>query len=476
MNKIMINALALAAISMMAACGSDDEIKVADPHAYFCTVNDDNLKLSEISFDSYESFKMVDICSNVSWSVASDADWLTVSNHSGGPLDKENLHLKLSVKANDTGADRTATVRLTGAQGQSAVLNVTQSCRFVDPTGWQSATEAVNSMKVGLNLFNTFDANGTSFDQDDVTAFETCWGQPVADRKWFETVRDAGFPAVRIPVTWFPHMTAEWEIKKPWIDRVEEVVNYALDAGLYVILNVHHDTGAHDQAWLRAEWSDIEAISGKFTSLWTQIATRFKDYDHHLLFESYNEILDSQYRWNTPANDDSYKAVNRLAQDFVTTVRATGGNNEHRNIIVNTYSAHGAQVNLDKFAMPTDPCYPDHLLLQVHNYSPWEFCAIDDDAAAGKPWTSAYESQLKAEMDILINFANTTHIPVVIGESGASTKNTEEDLVKYGEVLTTYPRSQAPIAVFLWSGVIDRKTYKPYYESYMQALLKGTEY
>lgn len=475
MNKT-ISCLLGAAVIMTAACSSDDEIKVDDPHAYFCQVGTDNVKVTELSFDTYESFQMIDICSNVDWSVKTDADWITLSNRSGGPLTKENLHLKVSVAANKTEASRSATVQLTGAQGQTAQLNVVQSYKEVDPTGWQSATEAVSAMKVGLNLFNTLDANGTWFDPDDITASETCWGQPVADRKWFETVKAAGFPAVRIPVTWFPHMTADWEVKKPWMDRVEEVVGYALDAGLYVILNIHHDTGAHDQAWLNTEWSGIEETSAKFISLWNQIATRFRAYDEHLLFESYNEILDSKFRWNTPASNDSYKSVNRLAQDFVNTVRATGGNNEHRNLIVNLYSANGGQQNFDNLVVPTDPYFPEHIMLQVHNYSPWEFCAIDDDALAGKPWTSAYEKQLKSELDVVINYANTNHIPIVIGESGASTKNAEEDLAKYGEVLTTYPRSQAPIAVFIWSGVIDRRTYEPYSEAYMKALLKGTEY
>lgn len=473
MNKCSIF-LTIAAMAAMVACNDDKEVTVASPYATFNEVNDSESKVTELSFDNYGGSKMVDILSNVSWELSGTPDWITISNHSGPATTKEPLHLKVTVTENKNDSERSAELILKGAQGVSSTLRIVQAAFVSD--GWQTALEACDAMKVGLNLFNTLDANGTWFDQDDVHAFETCWGQPVADQEWFTAVKAAGFNVVRIPVTWFPHMDSDWKVKKAWMDRVEEVVNYALNENLYVILNVHHDTGDHDNAWVCADWQNIGSVVEKFNSLWTQIAERFNNYDEHLLFEAYNELLDENHRWNSPASTDGYLATNRLAQEFVNTVRSTGGINEHRNLVVSLYSAHGGQAEFDNFVLPQDK-NPNHLFVEVHNYSPMGFTQIlDGDNATAKTWSKSYQDELAAEIEIIANFTNSTHVPVIIGESGANDKNGDEENGKYAEFLATYSRQLGDICVLSWYGVIDRRTYEPSSPAVMEGLLKGNDY
>lgn len=472
MNKLKIF-LTVAVLAATVSCSDNKETTVGNPSSVFCEVNSEGSTVSVLDFDNYEGYKMVDIRSNVSWQLSETPDWITISNHSGPATTKEPIHLKVSVAENNTDAERSAELVLTGAQGVKSTLRIVQAALVKD--GWQTALEACNAMKVGLNLFNTLDANGTWFDQDDVHAFETCWGQPVADQEWFTAVKAAGFNAVRIPVTWFPHMDSEWKVKKAWMDRVEEVVNYSLKENLYVVLNVHHDTGDHGDAWVCADWNNIDSVLEKFNALWQQIAERFNKYDEHLIFEAYNELLDQDHRWNSPASNDGYLATNALAQGFVNTVRATGGNNEHRNLVVSLYSAHGSQEGFDNLVLPKD-IYPNHLFVEVHNYSPMGFTHILDSDAAPTKWSKQFEDELGAELDIIGQYTKKYHVPVIIGEAGTSGKNADEEDGKYAEFLSTYSRKVGDICVMYWCGVIDRSTYKTNCPAIMEGLLKGNDY
>lgn len=473
MSKPVIS-ITIAVMAAMVSCSNQNGIAVTDPYVEFNEVNNVEVKVTQLTFDNYGGNQMVDIRSNVNWELSGVPEWVAVSNHSGKPTTNEPLHLKLSVTENNSESERSAELLLTGSQGVKSSLRIVQSAFVSD--GWQTAIEACDAMKVGLNLYNTLDANGTWFDQDDVHAFETCWGQPVADQEWFTAVKAAGFNAVRIPVTWFPHMDADWKVKAAWMDRVEEVVNYALSENLYVVLNVHHDTGDHDNAWLCADWNNIDSVLEKFNSLWTQIAERFNKYDEHLIFEAYNEMLDQNRRWNSPASPDGYRALNAIAQAFVNTVRATGGNNEHRNLVVTLYSANGEQKGFDNFEIPKDK-YPNHLFVQVHNYGPNGFTQMmDGEDATPHTWSKEFEDELGSQIDILVRFTNANHVPVLIGESGTTDKNEDAENGKYAEFLTTYSRKQGHICVLYWGTVIDRRTYESPSPALTEGLLKGNEY
>ena len=475
MKTLKYMLIAACAILALAACSDDDSISVSNPKVQFCSVNDTTIAVGQLTFSKWSSFQMVDIQSNIDWQVSCDADWVTLSNHSGVGMTGKTLHLKVTVAENPTEQNRTANITLTG-NGQTAKLAVVQNATYVDPLGWISAEEAGNAMKIGLNLYNTMEAYGTWFDWtgDPIETFQTCWGNPLVTADWFNAVKANGFNAVRIPVTWFPHTDDNFQVTEKWMNRVEEVVKYGLDAGLYVILNVHHDTGGE---WLAADLSNIDEISAKYVNLWTQIATRFEKYDDHLMFESYNEILDENKQW-VNAKGDAFIAVNQLAQTFVNTIRSLGENNQHRNLIVNTYAANGSHEMLDPFVIPTD-VIPEHLMVQVHNYDPAAFCKMTQELKDGEElpvWTEAYQNELAAELDILIDYYNTNHVPIVIGEFAANDKIAEEERAKYAEFMVTYCRQHANISLFYWNEVISRTTFQPTYPLLMNALLRANDY
>ena len=467
--------LAVGAILALAACSDKDSENVSNPSLQFCAVNDPTTAISQLTFTKWNSFQMVDIQSNIEWQVSCDADWVTLSNHSGVGMTNKTLHLKVTVTENPTEQNRTANITLTG-NGQTANLSVVQNATYVDQLGWITAEDAGNEMKIGLNLYNTMEAYGTWFDwtDDPIETFQTCWGNPLVTADWFNAVKANGFNAVRIPVTWFPHTDENFQVTEKWMNRVEEVVKYGLDAGLYVILNVHHDTGGE---WLAADLSNIDEISEKYVNLWTQIATRFEKYDDHLMFESYNEILDENKQW-VNAKGDAFIAVNQLAQTFVNTIRSLGENNQHRNLIVNTYAANGSHEMLDPFVIPTDQI-PEHLMVQVHNYDPAAFCKMTQELKDGEElpvWTEEFQNELAEELDILIEYYNANHVPIIIGEFAANDKIAEEERAKYAEFMVTYCRSNANISLFYWNEIISRTTFQPTWPTLMNALLKAKDY
>lgn len=470
--KIYKYMLLAVAVLMTATACNDNDNNVSNPKVQFCTVNDTTTSISQLTFSNWKSSQMVDVHTNTYWQLKCDADWITLSNHSGTPMSGKTLHLKVTVDENTTTQDRTADIILTGS-GKTATITVTQSAPYVDTSGWITAQDASNAMKVGLNLYNSLDAVGDWFEYN-IDDMQTCWGNPLVTADWFNAVSAYGFKAVRLPVTWYPHMDENNQVNEAWMNRVEEVVNFALDAGLYCILNVHHDTGTG--AWLRADWNNLESISAKYVDLWTQIATRFKDYGERLMFESYNEILDENDSWVNP-NPDAYLAVNSLAQTFVNTVRGLGGNNQYRNLVVNTYCASGASDMLNPFVIPND-LIPGHLMVEVHNYSPGSFTNIlsEDQENSQITWTSDHEKELAAELDILIDYSNNNHIPLIVGEFGANEGIDDVEKGKYAEYMVTYCRQRANISLFYWSNVVDRYSFTTNYPNLMNGLLKANEY
>ena len=215
---------------------------------------------------------------------------------------------------------------------------------------FESSYEAVTNMGVGWNLGNTLESLWAGdTDGRDWEKWETGWGQAVTTPALMNMMRDAGFGAIRVPVSWGVHMDADGKVYEEWMNRVNEVVDYVLDAGLYCIINVHHDTGADEElAWLVASSEGYAREKQRYEGLWRQIAERFRDYDHRLLFESYNEMLDEARSWcfaslgvgyDAVMAADAYDSINRYAQSFVDVVRSTGGNNAERNLVVNTYGA-----------------------------------------------------------------------------------------------------------------------------------------
>ncbi len=194
--------------------------------------------------------------------------------------------------------------------------------------------------------------------------YETLWKNIITTEEMILAVKEAGFDSVRIPVTYFNHLDGEGNIDEAWLDRVEEVVNYVLDNDLYCIINVHHDTGV--VAWIKADINKLTMTEGKFTYLWAQIADRFKEYDDDLMFEGYNELLNNKNEWGYAGVSD-YEVANILNQSFVDTVRASGGKNTDRYLILNSYAASADNTTLNAFVVPEDSA-EDKLIGSVHYY------------------------------------------------------------------------------------------------------------
>ena len=319
--------------------------------------------------------------------------------------------------------------------------------------GWENSTSAVLGMKTGWNLGNTLDSNG-DWISGGTSAWETAWGQPVTKPELIRMFADAGFGAIRVPVTWKEHIGADFTVDEAWMKRVQEVVGYVLDAGLYCILNVHHDTGT--EGWLHASSSNYAAQSAKFKALWKQIAERFKDCGEKLLFESFNEMLDNSNNWGNPSAD-AVAAINSYNADFVQTVRATGGGNAHRNLIVNTYAANVESNSISGFALPADSA-TDHLIAEFHSYAPYRFAFKQDDASQQLTvFDSACETEVKNLLTKAINALHAKGVPCIIGEYGAdSSAASESEIAKQATCYVSTAKSLGA-ACFYWMALSDGK-------------------
>ena len=319
---------------------------------------------------------------------------------------------------------------------------------YAEAADFETAKEAVKNMGVGWNLGNTLDANDATKTWTTTEQHETCWGQPVTKPELLKMMKEAGFGAIRVPVTWYQEMDSNGKVNEAWMNRVKEVVDYVIDNGMYCILNVHHDTGADDgnyKSWIKATTDNYTANKSKFENLWRQIAVVFKDYDQHLLFEAYNEMLDSKNTWNEPSNaTDGYDAINKYAKSFVTTVRNTGGNNKSRNLIVNTYSASSTPNAMKALELPEST---GHIIFQLHSYPNWQ-----------------NETNAKREIDNLMSNIKSNLLnraPVIIGEYATFTtwpKNidyydTDRKVALYAMDYLVKQAKTAGIGTFYWMGL-----------------------
>ena len=276
---------------------------------------------------------------------------------------------------------------------------------------------------------------------------------------------EKGFTAIRVPVTWWQHMDAEGQVDSVWMARVETVVNYVLDNGMYCIINVHHDTGAAVEAWIKADSLNYEENHEKFKKLWTQIATHFKDYNERLLFEGYNEMLtgsNPNAEWSEPKDLKNLEYINKYAQDFVDAVRATGGKNTYRNLIVNTYSGSHTPNTLSRLVVPTDPNgTKDHLAVEVHTYDPWDWVNTED-----MKWTARCTEEVTRLFDDIDKAFISKGYPVIIGEYGSNGVNektingssTDEQKQEAGRQAADITRlcKKYGAAAFYWMGIVDR--------------------
>lgn len=345
-----------------------------------------------------------------------------------------------------------------------------------------TAREIAGKMNVGWNLGNTLEAIGG----------ETAWGSAVTSQALIDSVKAAGFNTVRLPVAWFCHSdTVTSLIDGDWIARVKKVVDYCVNDSMYVVLNMHWDKGWLENRIDKANQSQVNERQHKY---WSQIAAYFKNYDEHLLFAGANE----------PNASDSVGMAILLSyyQTFVDAVRATGGNNSSRTLII-----QGPETDMEKTcklmnAMPTDKI-DDRLMVEVHYYTPFQFCLMQEDADwGGMAFYWGKNNHSETEPDRNATWGEEGHIdslfsevrkrfvdqgiPVIIGEFGAYKRelSAPSDLALHSASVEYFNKYVVKAAInnglipYYWDvpmGLFDRRTGKILDRGVLDAMTQGAK-
>lgn len=337
--------------------------------------------------------------------------------------------------------------------------------------------EALNftrNIKAGWNLGNAFDASDCNWVSGDL-AYESAWCGAKTTEELIDAIKDMGFNAVRIPVSYHNHVSddGKYTISPEWLDRINEVVDWCIDRDMYVIMNIHHDN-SKDFMYPTSEYLDQSV--DYVTKIWKQVASRYKDYGEKLIFECMNEprMVGHNNEWWIDNNNadciDAINCINSINQAFVDTVRATGGNNKTRYLLVPGYDGSADGALHPNFVLPTDPAETNdnHILVEVHAYTPYDF-------ALENPGINTWSSSKQLDVSNTAGFMNKLYdkfiangIGVIIDEYGClDKKNTEArtDFAGYYVKLA----SKRGMPCFVWDnnavnsngenfGLIDRKT------------------
>ncbi|WP_026510664.1 glycoside hydrolase family 5 protein [Butyrivibrio sp. LC3010] len=331
------------------------------------------------------------------------------------------------------------------------------------------AWEIVNQMTIGWNLGNTLDAHIDGLKiTDPPSKQETCWGNPETTQEIIDAVLDLGFNTIRVPITWKAHLDENYNIDEAWMDRVQEVVDYAYGRGAFVIINVHHED------WNYPYYDNQEKASEELAAIWTQVSDRFKDYDTHLIFELQNEPrkVGTDVEWNG-GDKEGRDVVNAVNMAGYEAIRAAEGNNKERLIMFPGYAASSQANSLRAIQLPEND---DCVAVSVHAYTPYEF-------ALNINGRSTYDND-HGDLDRLLQTIKTTfflkNVPVIIGEYGALNKDNEAERVEW---VTYYLKKarEMNIPCVWWDngqfngsgenfGIIDRRTLELPYPELIKAM------
>ncbi len=317
------------------------------------------------------------------------------------------------------------------------------------------AISFINDLAVGISLGNTFDAYKDDGFSDEMK-IEEYWQGVHTTPELIKYIHDLGFGTIRIPVSWHNHISDDVQISEQWLDRVEEVAHYALDEGMYVIIDIHHDNHLKDVG-IYPDRAHLEQSKHYISRIWTQIGERFADEDEHLIFEGMNEprLVGHENEWEfNNAKDDCVEAaecINELNQTFVDTVRSLGGNNASRYLMCPGYTASVGGAFNPWFKLPTDNGgYDNRIILSIHAYTPYNF-ALEYPGVKTFDYT---DKSSTSDIDVFMSKLYTEYIykgiPVIIGEFGARNKEGNlKDRVDYAAYFTATARSRG-IPVIWW--------------------------
>jgi endoglucanase len=445
MKKIIISTILCVAFLGLWACSSDSGTEPVQSAALTLTAD-----ISKIDFIAKGNAVSVTVTTDAkTWDIVSNATWVQLSKTSGT---KGTSLVSITALENTTTVARTAIVTLSSSETASVQISISQVAGTGgvvglypsyntnpiadDATGMGStAVELAAKMKLGWNIGNTLEATPGS---------ETAWGNPKVTKALIDLIKANGFNAIRIPCSWNQYANATTaQINATWLARVKEVVQYCVDNDMYVIVNIHWDGG-----WLEENCTEAKKAenNAKQKAFWEQIATQLRGFDEHLLFASANE----------PNVEDATQmaVLTSYHQTFIDAVRATGGKNAYRTLIVQGPSTDIDKTNKLMTALPTDKV-ANRMMAEVHYYSPWNFAGLTKDETWGKMfyyWGADYHSTVDTERnanwgeeaDLEKNFKLMKTqfvdkgIPVVLGEFGAIRRTTLT-----GDALTLHLASRA---------------------------------
>ena len=416
---------------------------------------------------------------NGTWSVdTTGLGWLKLSQISG-VAGAATINLK--APADSSGISRSVLLTVVSLNGQTRRVTVLQAPVLFpsyntspiapDASGMGSTAMQINAnIKMAINIWNTMEAPGG----------ETGWGNPAITQSLIDTLKKAGFNAIRIPCGYWAqgHVNKKTcEIDAAWLNRVKEVVQYCVNDGMYVEINRHHD-GDNDPQLTGLQLDSAKAIQ---KAIWEQVATKLRDFDEHVMFASYNEPNATDLPTSIALHD--------LHQIFINAVRSTGGKNTYRTLVL---QAPSTSLDLANYfvpgaipGMPYDPT-PNKLMLEFHWYSPANFCILGGDASWGNEWrywganfhstddlthnsnASAEEGYVQTNMQWAKKNFVDKNIPILVGEFGveyhASHCPTPADSILslnstahfFAEIVRDARVNGC--SSFLWAGVINRQT------------------
>lgn len=287
---------------------------------------------------------------------------------------------------------------------------------------------------------------------------ETLWGNPTINKSLLELVHNSGFDTVRIPISFMDKIGSKengYNINKKWLNRIKEVVDYAIELGMFVIIDIQHD-GNPD---IEGNWIDIsinddikrKEMLNKFSSIWKQLATLFANYDQHLIFEGFNELM---IRGNyESASSIAYENINLINQTFVDTIRSVGGNSD-RCLIISGYNANIDLTINNLFKKPKD-VVDDRLMLSVHYYDPFDFVLKNSDVVL-KWGTDEEKEYMEKSFKKISQFAKKFNMPVIIGEYGAVDKNNLDSRILYVNTLNKYASKYDLVTIYWDNGLAKR--------------------
>lgn len=440
-----LHCLALFTIFFLFSCGEEKE---AEPN--ILSINPESLTVAE----SGETLT-VSINSNTDWKANSTNDWISFSPAFG--TGDEDLQVMVSPNPNSESREGNVRVSISGlvrnlkVNQLGAVASNPDYYIPADENGMRpiSSLDLSKLMGAGWNLGNSLEAIGG----------ETAWGNPMVSKELIEQVKNTGFNSIRIPVAWSKFTNENtYEIDPAWLDRVEEVVNYALDLEMYVVLNNHWDEG-----WMQPTFAAQEEVNARLSKIWVQVALKFREYNDHLLFAGSNEVM-VEGNYNAPTQEN-VQVQNEFNQVFVDAVRSTGGKNAFRHLVIQSYNTN-VNYGISFLEIPEDEV-SQKLMVEVHYYDPWEFALREDDLIT--QWGKAAndldkkpawgnEEHASSQFRKLKETYVEAGIPVLVGEFGAISKpNDPENHLNrkyYLEFLTSEMKANGLIP-FYWDNGFD---------------------